>query len=70
MTIFKFSNEKNIENNFISEHDQRILDNIIKDHPEKKISELGFLLISGGLDMQIKVWDFDLKENPSQLIHS
>lgn len=58
MTVFKFSNDKNNQAIAFSDEEARVLEQNMADNPQKSIADFGFLLITGGFNKIISVWDF------------
>ncbi|EGR30107.1 hypothetical protein IMG5_142170, partial [Ichthyophthirius multifiliis] len=65
MCCVNFTNDKNQQNNaFYSEDDMlKIAQNVQKNSEIKISSLLGIVLISGGFEKVIKIWDFSLKDS-------
>ena len=68
LTVFKFSNEKNAELQAFSDEDSKLMSRNIFENPQRSIADLGFLLVSGGFDKLLKVWDFNLMETPTEVL--
>ncbi|KAM3136294.1 hypothetical protein pb186bvf_011593 [Paramecium bursaria] len=64
MITVKIKNDKNPQAAVYTDDDNLKLTTALQ---QGKLSDAGFLLATGGLDRTIKVWDFDLKPEPTNI---
>ena len=64
LVVLKISNDKNPQNDSYTDDDVTKINTKLMDNRGSKISDAGLLLISGGFDTQVKVWDFNLLDEP------
>lgn len=66
LAVLRLNNDKNPQHDTYSENDLLHLNASLLDNPHNNISSSGLLLLSGGFDKTVKVWDFTLQEHHSK----